>query len=237
MTAPGSAGLRLHWVCGVPHSSLPLLLPPTPLPPSLGPASCQLSIEVPSLRALRELPVGLPAGTVVFVAVTNAEDLAALAAAASAGPPMRPLAAALYTTPAGVAAALPLVAAAQDMRLPLRCALRGAFAVAPGGDADVNTALPAVEAAVGKLADGGCPVIALLDEAALATEESLRETCEVLFALDTAGDALLERLALRLRTRALAAAARAAGVTRIDVGGLSGERGLGELLEMAGGGS
>ena len=93
----------------------------------------------------------------------------------------------------------------------VRVVLESGFATGP----------EAAEDAVARFADAGAAVIVLAgaSNGSNDDEDEVREAIERSFNLDVAGDALLERLAVRGSARTLAAALTA-GVTRVDVDAL-----------------
>jgi len=101
-----------------------------------------------------------------------------------------------------------LVSACTHHALRVRVVLERGFAAGPD----------AAEDAVARFADAGAAVIVLAGAAdgSEDDEDEVREAIERSFNLDVAGDALLERLAVRGSARTLAAAL-AAGVSRVDV--------------------
>lgn len=218
MSVPGAAGVRLH-------ARLPSLASLASLGPTL-----------PKHLASLELPAPPPAGHTLPPPIPfflPAPDLPALdAIAALPGAP----GAALSVPPGAARAALPLVSRARALRLPFRVTLLRCWRAPPGGHPDENAAAREVEDAVGALADAGAGVLALSDCGGAATPESLRELVEAAFYLDVAGEAMKERLAVRLGSAALCREALGLGVTRLDVGGEGGlpvGEGLALLREAA----
>lgn len=224
LTTPGSAGVRLHAL---------LSAQPPPRWPTQPPGLPPYSLELPLAALTASAP--LPAGHRLFAPVATPADVAALASLSSSSNHPRgrhaaeSIGAALHFPPADVAKWLPLLAAAVAASLPTRVCLSHAWARPPGAHRDTNAALRAVEDAVGRVADAGAGAVVLCDDGGVGTEESVREALEACFNLDVAGDALLERLGVRMADAVGAGYALEHGVTRLDcaVGAWAGGSGVG----------
>jgi len=116
-------------------------------------------------------------------------------------------------------AAIALAEAAAAAEMPLRAVLRSAFAPDPDFPED-NALAEELGEAVVTLADAGsgmaCGAITLADCAGAASEESLRDALEAAMGADVRGEALVERLSLRLRAAELLPGALGLGITRFE---------------------
>lgn len=223
LTTPGSAGVRLHVLLDNPPDKYSLSpIPPQPWPtqpPGLPPYSLELPLAW--LASARNLPT-LPPGHRVYAPVASALELAELATLsqrrrfAAGDDAAAVLGVALYLPPCAMVGWLPLLEAAVIAELPTRVCLRYAWERAAGAHPDANAVLREVEDAVGRAADAGADAVVLSDSGGVATEESLREAVEACFSLDVAGDALMERLGVRVRGAVALAHALAQGLTRVD---------------------
>ena len=155
-----------------------------------------------------------PAPLLFAVACSTEDDLIRLAQYA----PTHPLEAALSVSSGAPGDAVALARAAADAGLRTRCLVHGAGGVGSNATAGPRGALDDTVAA---LADAGVDVIALA-VGADADEDDVREALESAWALDVAGDAMLERVALRTPARALVRAALGWGATRFEVDARSG---------------
>ena len=194
LTVPGSQGLRVH--------ALPSLLPPFPSMVS----SWQL---IPSLPNATPRP-GLALPT--YVACSSASEVTkALVSGLGV----------VLSAPAGRASELLPLAGhyvfqtrSSQTRIPLRAVIQQCWQ----GKDDINTALGAVEKDLGLLADVGVDVITVADCQQKATIDSLREIIEAAFNLDVVGEAMMERLSVRVQSPTLLQSALRLKVTRCEAG-------------------
>lgn len=211
LVAPRSAGVRAHELAFAGGSNLGAATC-LALLRRVSPASAAIPFQW--LAEACDAHRGSPTPLLLAVACSTKDDLTRLTQYA----PALPLEAALSVSSGAPGDAVALARAAADAGLRTRCLVHGAGGV--GCDA---TAGPrgALDDTVAALADAGVGVIALA-VGADADEDDMREALESAWALDVAGDAMLERVALRTPAQALVRAALGWGATRFEVDARSG---------------
>jgi len=226
LSRPRRDVLRVHELCADAGAA-----------PAAGAPAPPLSREVALHVALALPPAAAAAarGGALFARVGSSGDVGALRRAAGAGARVgAAISVPPRAAPAAARAAAELVRAAAGEAgagapLRARAVVLSAFALEPD----------ALEDLVARLADAGAAEVTLAagDGARAAPpvdEEAVREAVERAFALDVAGDALLERLGVRGSLAACAAALRA-GATRLEAharGGL-GAAATADVLDLA----
>lgn len=182
---------------------------------STSPLSQSESADIPLTNALNPAYTSAPKGLMLFAPIGSEADAAALRGA-RVGTVGATVTLQLPLTAKALKEGIALVSAASGgaNKLRVRVVLDGAFAVPDDADA--------VEDVVARVADANAAIIVLAGKRAVSVQEEadddddVRDAIERAFNLDVAGDALLERLAVRGSSATLAAALRA-GVRRVDV--------------------
>jgi len=196
MTVPGSNGTRIH-VYNITHG---FQQPTVKLDHSLGFCSLEAALKHKNSSSIQS-----------FVPYVHSTESASLK---SAGVGLE------LTAKAGSANSFE--AAVKDIvsaSIPLRVVLSHCFDIKSEGDPDNNLMQAALENDVAYLADLGVLHIILCDSLEKASQESLRESLEQAFYLDVVGEAMRERVGVRLKGTKrfeLLKEALTIGVTKVD---------------------